>query len=112
MMATDRTRPIRLEHDAHDTKPVFTPDGSGIVFVSNRRDANVRDLLFQPLIDGRPAGEPRLIYGDVAPVGTIDAFTENCRRSARSCARHSTEPTSASSAGWSCPSSRIPGSVP
>jgi len=75
ILATDGSRQTRLEHAADDLKPFFTPDGSGIVFDSNRR--GIRDLWFQPLTDGRPAGDPRIVVADVNPFGMIQGFADN-----------------------------------
>jgi serine/threonine protein kinase/Tol biopolymer transport system component len=75
IVATDGSRQTRLEHAAADLKPFFTPDGSGIVFDSNRR--GTRDLWFQPLTDGRPAGDPRIVVADINPFGMIHGFADN-----------------------------------
>ena len=42
----------------HDWMPAFTPTGDALVFVSDRWGPQL-DLWLQPLLDGRPQGEPR-----------------------------------------------------
>jgi WD40-like Beta Propeller Repeat len=74
VLATDGSREQRIEHPAEDSKPLFVPDGSGIVFESNRR--GYRDLWFQAIADGRPSGEPRLIWRNIGPYGTAERFTD------------------------------------
>jgi hypothetical protein len=75
ILATDGSGEQRIEHPADDSKPMFLPDGSGIVFVSNRRD--VQDLWFLPVADGRPSGQPRLVWRGPAGFGTVDRFADN-----------------------------------
>jgi Tol biopolymer transport system component len=70
-MGTDGSAPVRIEHPANDAKPQFTPDGSGVVFHSDRQGGN---LWFQPLAGGRPAGEPRLVWQDTGPFGVAESF--------------------------------------
>jgi serine/threonine protein kinase/Tol biopolymer transport system component len=72
LVATDGSRTIRVEHPANDTKPLFAPDGSGIVFESDRNKG--RDLWFLPIADGRPAGEPRAVWADTGPFGVAMSF--------------------------------------
>ena len=74
IIATDGSRGERVEHPADDSKPMFVPDGSGVVFESNRRGA--RDLWFLAVNDGRPSGQPRLVWRDVEPFGQVERFTE------------------------------------
>ena len=75
LIATDGTGEFRIEHPASDSKPVFAPDGSGIVFESDRRGA--RDLWFLPVADGRPAGEPRVAWRDLGLFGQVLRFADN-----------------------------------
>ena len=75
ILATDGSREQRLEQPADDSKPMFAPDGSGVVFESNRRGA--RDLWFQAVADGRPMGQPRLVWRNVGAFGTADRFADN-----------------------------------
>ena len=75
LLATDGSREVRVEHPASDSKPIFTPDGSGVVFDSNRR--GVRDLWFLPVVDGRPAGEPRIVFEDIFPFNGTLEFGDN-----------------------------------
>ena len=67
IIATDGSREQRVEHPANDSKPMFLPDGSGVVFESDRRGA--RDLWFLAVVDGRPGGQPRLVWRDVGSFG-------------------------------------------
>jgi WD40 repeat protein len=74
ILATDGSREQRIEHPAEDMKPLFVPDGSGVVFESNRR--GYRDLWFQAVADGRASGEPRLVWRNVGYYGTAERFTD------------------------------------
>jgi serine/threonine protein kinase/Tol biopolymer transport system component len=65
---------VRIQHPANDSKPLFTPDGSGVVFHSTRHGG---DLWFQPLSGGRPSGEPRAVWDDIGLFGSATGFTEN-----------------------------------
>jgi TolB protein len=75
ILATDGSREMRLSNPAVDQNPVFAPDGSGFVFLSNRH--GIQDLWFQPVSDGRPAGEPRVVFEDIGPVGTTHKFSDD-----------------------------------
>ena len=75
ILATDGSREHRVEHPADDNKPMFLPDGSGVVFESNRRGA--RDLWFLPLADGRPGGDSRLVWRNLGPFGQANRFTDD-----------------------------------
>ncbi|MCK5408165.1 MAG: PD40 domain-containing protein, partial [Candidatus Krumholzibacteria bacterium] len=75
LLATDGSGEFRVEHPASDSKPIFAPDGSGIVFESDRRGA--RDLWFLPVADGMPSGAPRIVWRDVGPYGQVLRFAEN-----------------------------------
>jgi serine/threonine protein kinase len=72
--STDGSQDLRVEHPARDGLPVFTPDGSGIVFLSNRKGG---DLWFLPVADGRPDGDARAIWDDIGPYGQTLGFAEN-----------------------------------
>ena len=74
VIATDGGSAHRLEHPADDSKPAFLPDGSGIVFESNRRGQ--RDLWFQAVSNGGPRGEPRLVWRDVGSFGNVYGFSD------------------------------------
>jgi Tol biopolymer transport system component len=74
ILATDGSREQRLEHPADDSKSMFAPDGSGIVFESSRRGP--RDIWFQALTDGRPAGRPRLVMRNLG-FGQAELFADN-----------------------------------
>ncbi|MEK7403730.1 MAG: hypothetical protein AAB225_01350, partial [Acidobacteriota bacterium] len=51
--------PLRLEHPAQDTDPAWLPDGSGIVFLSNRSGENA--LWTLAIQDGKPQGPARVV---------------------------------------------------
>ena len=53
-----------VAHPANDNTPRWTPDGKGIIFVSDRRDTN--GLWYLPVSAGKPAGVPELIR-DIGP---------------------------------------------
>jgi serine/threonine protein kinase/Tol biopolymer transport system component len=74
LVAADGSRDARIRHPASDSRPMFTPDGSGIVFHSTRSG---RDLWFLPIAGGDPAGEPRLVWRDIGPYGVAWSFGEN-----------------------------------
>jgi Tol biopolymer transport system component len=74
LLRTDGSSPVRVSHPASDSRPLFTPDGSGVVFRSDRKGG---DLWYLPIVDGRPAGEPRPVWGDVGPFGIATTFAEN-----------------------------------
>jgi Tol biopolymer transport system component len=91
LLATDGSREARLvENPANDTYPLWTPDGSAVVFLSDR--AGSLDAWLLPVNDGKPAGEPQPLLrglGRVLPMaitapgdyifglrtGTTDVFT-------------------------------------
>ena len=75
LLAADGSREVRVEDPASDSKPMFTPDGSGVVFESDRR--GIRDLWFLPVKDGQPAGSARVVWRDIAPYGQALSFGEN-----------------------------------
>jgi Tol biopolymer transport system component len=60
-----RERPL-VENPANDAEPVWTPDGKGVVFRSNRRGTT--DLWLQPVADGQPNGEPQVVRAEVGEV--------------------------------------------
>jgi serine/threonine protein kinase/Tol biopolymer transport system component len=74
LLGTDGAGPQRVEHPASDSKPLFAPDGSGVVFQSDRKGG---DLWFLPLVNGRPSGEPRPVWADLGPFGQAHAFAQN-----------------------------------
>jgi Tol biopolymer transport system component len=74
IIATDGSGEHRVEHPAEDSKPMFVPDGSGLVFESNRRGE--RDLWFLAVRDGRPIGQPRLVWRQVDPLGQVEGFSD------------------------------------
>jgi Tol biopolymer transport system component len=75
IIATDGSHEQRIEHPAGDSKPMFLPDGSGVVFVSDRRGA--QDLWFLAVKDGQPVGQPRLVWRNVGFFGQAERFADN-----------------------------------
>lgn len=73
--ATDGSGEHRLGQ-AGDSRPLFLPDGSGIVFKSKRRTGS-SDIWFQPLTDGRPDGEARIVFEDPGFYGVSLRFGRN-----------------------------------
>ena len=76
LLATDGGSEVRVEHPASDSKPLFTPDGTGLVFVSDRRPG-FKDLWFLPVSEGRPAGPARIVWEDLDLLGTAMRFGKN-----------------------------------
>jgi Tol biopolymer transport system component len=60
-----------VAHDAQDLNPVWTPDGRGIVFASNRRGA--MDLWFLAVTDGQRSGAPVMVKSDL-PSGSLPGY--------------------------------------
>jgi Tol biopolymer transport system component len=62
-------RPL-LEHSAGDWQPLWTPDGRGVAFLSDR--SGTRGEWFVEVADGSPHGQPMLLKGDMGaniPIG-------------------------------------------
>jgi Tol biopolymer transport system component len=60
LLATDGSHDSPLiEHPSHDYEPVWTPDGKGIVFVSNR--TGTTGIWMLKVVNGQPRGRPKLI---------------------------------------------------
>ena len=74
LISTDGRREVRIEHPADDFNPLFAPDGSGIVFQSDRGGAAV---WFQPVVDGHAAGEARPVWGELGLGGALMQFSAN-----------------------------------
>jgi Tol biopolymer transport system component len=74
IIATDGSSEHRVEYPSDDSKPMFLPDGSGVVFESNRRGE--RDLWFLSVKDGKTTGQPRLVWRDVGSFGSMDGFSD------------------------------------
>ena len=53
---------VIAEHDANDSVSGWTPEGH-LLFTSDRRGST--DLWLQPLAQGQPSGEPRMLYGNL-----------------------------------------------
>ena len=74
VLATDGSRQITaVDHAANDLFPLWTPDGKGILFGSDR--AGTLDAWFLPVADGEPAGPPRQVKKDLGrflPLGLTE----------------------------------------
>jgi len=58
-----------VQHPANDYLPVWTPDGSAIVFLSDRSGSV--DLWIMPVANGRPAGAPRVLKPGMGRVSAM-----------------------------------------
>ena len=71
LLASDGSREVPLvRHPAHDAGPMWTPDGSRVLFFSDRSGA--LGLWSVPVAEGRPQGAPALIQanaGQMSPLG-------------------------------------------
>lgn len=59
-----------VKHAANDWHPMWTPDGTGVAFLSDRTGAPM--LWFQELKDGNAVGNPRVVKADIGesyPIG-------------------------------------------
>ena len=68
-LETGREVPL-VQHPAIDTAPVWSPDGTRIVFLSDRR--GTPGVWVVPVADGQPQGSPELLkldVGDISPLG-------------------------------------------
>jgi Tol biopolymer transport system component len=75
LLSTDGSGEIPLvAQAANDHDPVWTPDGSGILFLSSR--AGRVGTWFLPVADGKPQGSPELIKNDMGPIEPM-GFTQN-----------------------------------
>src|SRR5437660_1593554 len=75
ILATDGSREVPLvTQPADDSYPVWTPDGSGILFLSAR--AGSTGAWYLRVVDGRPQGSPELVKRDVGHIVPI-GFTPN-----------------------------------
>jgi Tol biopolymer transport system component len=54
---------VLVRHAANDLNPVWTPDGRGVVFTSDRTGAPA--VWLARVTDGRPSGEPVLVKSDL-----------------------------------------------
>lgn len=75
LLATDGRREVPLiQHAANDADPVWTPDGSGVVFASDRSGS--ADLWLVRVADGRAEGSPALVKRNFAR-GRLLGFTRD-----------------------------------
>ncbi len=66
LLSADGSREIPLvQHPANDLRPVWTPDGSRLVFLSDR--TGTMDLWTIQVRDGKPFGTPELVKRDIGP---------------------------------------------
>jgi Tol biopolymer transport system component len=59
-----------VEHPADDSRPIWTPDGKGVIFISNR--SGTSDAWFIQVADGKPVGGSQLVkreIGEIHPMG-------------------------------------------
>ena len=60
-----------VEHLANDRSPIWTPDGTGVLFLSDR--TGTTGAWFLPVLDGLPQGRPQLVTlglgEDIYPLG-------------------------------------------
>jgi Tol biopolymer transport system component len=71
---------VIVANAANDSSPIWTADGKGILFVSNRRGTN--DAWLAPTQNGKPAGEQKLVrqdLGNVELLGTTPTGTVRYR---------------------------------
>ena len=77
VLALDGSQEVPLvQHPAHDSDPVWSADGTHVLFRSNR--TRTSSLWAIPVKNGRPAGEPALVKDDVPmarPLGPPMAAT-------------------------------------
>jgi len=74
-LAVDGSREVPLVQDsANNWGPVWSPDGSRVVFLSNRSGAEA--LWSIRVVEGRPQGEPKLLRANVAGAAPL-AFTKD-----------------------------------
>ena len=74
LLATDGSREAALvRHSADDHSPVWTPDGTGVLFLSDR--TGVFGAWVMPVQDGAPTGSPRLSVESFG--GSPMGFTES-----------------------------------
>jgi len=71
LLSADGSSEVKLIDDpSNDIFPVWTPDGSAVVFASDRGGS--MDAWIMPVADGKPTGEPRLLkknLGRFLPMG-------------------------------------------
>jgi Tol biopolymer transport system component len=71
LLAVDGSREtVLVRHPANDATPIWTPDGAGVVFVSDR--SGTQDAWYIPVADGQPTGPAVLVKQNVghgSPLG-------------------------------------------
>jgi len=79
LLPTDGREHVRLvTRVADDHSPFFTPDGRGVLFVSQHSgNPESSEAWFVPVENGKAAGPPRLINLDLRPDDTPIGFTRN-----------------------------------
>ncbi len=58
-----------VEHPADDLSPLWTPDGTGVLFLSDR--TGTTGVWFLPVLDGLPQGRPRLLKSGLADASSL-----------------------------------------
>jgi Tol biopolymer transport system component len=67
LLAADGSREtVAVQNPANDHHPVWSPDGSQLLFVSNR--TRVDSLWTVPIVAGNPTGSPELVKPDIGPL--------------------------------------------
>lgn len=70
LVSTDGAKEVPIvQHPANDYLPVWAPDGSSVIFLSDR--AGSVGLWMLPVSQGAPAGPPRLLKGEVGRVSAM-----------------------------------------
>jgi Tol biopolymer transport system component len=71
VLAADGSREtVIVHHPAKDFSPMWSPDGSHVLFLSDRTGGT--SLWSVPVTDGKSAGEPQLVRADVGPMLPLD----------------------------------------
>jgi Tol biopolymer transport system component len=74
LLSSDGSRDFPLvQHPANDRAPAWTPDGQGLLFVSDR--GGTSGFWMIDVLDGKPRGEPKLVKADVGQFGGRIGFT-------------------------------------
>lgn len=75
LSADGSTKELIVKSPAHDTDPVWKPDGKGIVFRSDR--IGRESLWEQGVLDGRAAGKPKLLKANLNDQTSLLGFTRD-----------------------------------
>jgi Tol biopolymer transport system component len=75
LAADGSSESVLVQGPLHDAEPCWTPDGSHIVFISNRSGRT--DLWSVAVREGRPQGDPRKVKADVGERVRTKRFTNS-----------------------------------